>query len=416
MNSLKAVRRGPILPWFYGWNAVAVGIFTVAMLMGAVNFSFTFYVVSWIDEFGSSRTIAMLALSAGQICGGLLLPFSGRAMDRYSIRWLASGGILIFGIAFFLISYAASMLQIILLYALFISAAEALAGPLLAQTIAAKWFRARRGMAIGLAALGTSIGGFLLPPVVVYFLIEYGWRTAHLYVALIVMVVTIPMLLLIVRNSPEQKGLEPEPEGDSKRSVARGERTWSTRQILTSRVFWLIVIGFLPAMETTTSIVSNLALYTKDLDIDTQRAAFLMSTLSLMMISGKIGFGYLADRVDLRVLFFAGIALLATALLTMVGHPSYPVLLLIIVLVGLSAGGQLPLAGAMIGHNFGALSFGSVMGLFYLCIRPVAFGGPIGGWVRDTFGSYDYFWLASLAIILTFSPAIFWVKEGALRR
>ncbi|MEK7216804.1 MAG: MFS transporter, partial [Chloroflexota bacterium] len=386
-----------ITPWFHGWNVLAVGIFTVAMCVGVVNFSFTFYVVRWVEEFDTSRSVAMLALSAGQIVAGLLLPFTGRAMDRLPIRWLASGGALLLGLAFILVSYAQSIIHIIILYGIFIAAAESLAGPLVAQTLAAKWFRGRRGFAIGLAALGTSVGGFILPPIVAYFLVQYGWRTAHLYIAGIVVLTTIPLLLLVVKGAPAAEDDAPTSSAARPAPQVPTDRSWTTREILRTRYFWFVVVAFLPLMEMTTALLSNLALWTKDLGIDTQRTAFLMSILSLMMISGKITFGYLADRFDMRLLCFGGAAMLCTALIMMVGKPSYPLLIVIIVMIGLSAGGQLPLAGAMIGRYFGPLSFGSVMGLFYLCIRPVAFGGPIGGWVRDRFGSYDYFWLGGLA-------------------
>ena len=381
------------------------------MTIGAVNFSFTFYVVSWVEEFETSRGLTMLALSAAQVMAGFFLPFTGRAMDFLPIRWIASAGTILLAFAFVLVSFAQSVLQIILIYGVFIAVADALAGPMVAQTLAAKWFRERRGLAIGLAALGTSIGGFLVPPVVAYFIVEYGWRTAHLYTAGLIVFVTVPLLLLVVRGMPSELDDQPKSQvsGEVKKVVK--DRTWKSREILTSRYFWFIVVGFLPLMEMNTALISNLALWTRDLGVDTQRTAFLMSLLSLMMIIGKISFGYLADYFDMRILFFSGAALLSTALVLMVGTPSYSLLIVIILMIGIAGGGQLPLAGAMIGRYFGPLSFGSVMGLFYLCIRPVAFGGPIAGWVRDVFGSYDYFWLAGLGFIIVFCPVIFFLKD-----
>jgi MFS family permease len=247
--------------------------------------------------------------------------------------------------------------------------------------------------------------------VVAYFIVGYGWRAANFYIAALMIMATVPLLMLVVRGSPEP---DDDRTKDGRGSQAHPEitegRTWSTREILSNRTFWLIVIGFLPLMEMTTALVSNLALWTSDLGIGTQRTAFLMSLLSLMMILGKVTFGHLADRVEVRLLFFGAVGLLCVSLLLMTGTPEYPLLLLIVCMVGIAVGGQLPLAGILMGRNFGALSFGSAMGLFYLCIRPVAFSGAIGGWVRDVFGSYDYFWMGALIIILIFTPVMYWVK------
>jgi MFS family permease len=412
MNMIEPTHaRRQLFPWFYGWNVVGVGVLIVAVLLGSVNFSFTFWVTEWMEEFGTNRSTTMLALSAAQVISGLLLPFTGRAMDRRSIRWLASGGIVTLAAAFLMISFATEIWHIILIYALFISGAEALAGPLVAQTLAARWFRARRGMAIGIAAIGTSVGGLLLPPLTVYLMTEFGWRAAHIMLAIGMVIVMVPVILLVVRNSPEDKGIEPEPEGPTPAPApGTGTTTWTSGLIIRSKVFWLIVLGFLPIMEVTSALTVNFGPYTRDLGIEKSHAAVLMSLWSAMMVIGKISFGTLADRFDHRALYYTGLLLLSGALLLMLGQPSFPMLVIAIVMLGLSAGGSLPLAGAMIGRHFGALAFGSAMGLFYLCIRPVAFGGPIGGWIRDIFGSYDYFLIIGLLIALAFAPCIYWTR------
>jgi MFS family permease len=406
---MKSVKG--FLPWFYGWNVLAMGIFTAAVVIGLSVYSFTFYVVEWVEEFGGSRGNTMLALSAAQIGAGFLFPFVGRAMDRFPIGWIASCGILIFAVSLVVLTFTQSVWQIIVIYGLFIALVEPLAGPLVPQTLAAKWFVKRRGLAIGLAALGTSIGGFVMPPIVANLILEHGWRTANLYLAPMMVMATVPGLLLIIRRRPE-------PEGESKRklapeSISKGsssDNNWTTREILTHRNFWFVVVGFLPLMEVTTALISNLALWTNDFHIGTQKTAFLMSLLSLTMIIGKVLFGYLADHIEVRTLFFCAVGLLILALFLMIGTPEYPLLLCIVVMIGLSVGGQLPLAGILIGRIFGSIAFGSAMGLFYLCTRPVAFGGPIGGWARDYFGSYDVFWMGAIVAIVIFTPALYFVK------
>ncbi|MGE0388312.1 MAG: MFS transporter [Gammaproteobacteria bacterium] len=402
-------RPFPRTPWYHGWNVLGVGIFTVACTIGTVNFSFTFWVMEWMAAFGSSRAETLLALSVAHVVAGFLFPFTGHAMDRFSIRWLASAGIGCMAIAFLLISRVNALWQIMLVYGLFISAMDALAGPIVAQALAAKWFRRRRGMAIGLAALGTSVGGLLMPPLVAFLLVQFGWRSAHAILAVLALVLVIPAILAIVRNTPESAGIAPEPESRDSPGGHAGspDPAWTTRTILREPNFWLIVLGFLPAMEMTTGVQTNLGPYTADLGIDTQSAAYLMSIWSMTMIAGKILFGVLADRIDHRVLYYVGILALALALTLLAGEPRYTTLVAIMAVLGFATGGQLPLAGAMIGRYFGPLAFGSVMGLFYLCIRPIAFSGPIGGWVRDTFDTYDYFWLGGLVVALLCSVPMY---------
>jgi MFS family permease len=130
-----------------------------------------------------------------------------------------------------------------------------------------------------------------------------------------------------------------------------GTATWTSGLIIRSKVFWLIVLGFLPNMEVTSALTVNFGPCTRDLGIENSHAAVLMSLWSAMMVIGKISFGTLADRFDHRTLYYAGLLLLSGALLLMLGQPGFPMLVIAIVMLGLPAGGSLPLAGAMIGRH-----------------------------------------------------------------
>ncbi len=59
-------------------------------------------------------------------------------------------------------------------------------------------------------------------------------------------------------------------------------------------------------------------------------------------------------------------------------------------LMGLAAGGMLPVWGAMVGAEFGVASYGRVMGLMMPVIAPFAGAGPIlAGLSVDMTGSYS---------------------------
>jgi MFS family permease len=393
-------------PWFYGWNVIAVALFAAAASLGIVISSFTFFVMSWMEEFDLSRGETMLALSACQITGGFLFPVAGWLMDRYSIRWIGVTGIACLAGGLVLASLATSAWQILLVYALIFSFADTLSGAMLPKTLAAKWFRAHRGFALAIASMGTAVGSLIFPPVTALLLEPFGWRGTMVILAIGVTVVLVPLLLLIVRNTPQEKGVAPEPERVGKTGEAAAGAVWPTGAILRSAAFWCLVIAFLPMLEITTGLLANLGPYTQDLGISTQSAAILMSLWSMMMIFGKVVFGALSDRLDHRILYAGGLALFSVAMVLLSSEPSYPLLLGTVVILGLASGGQLPLVGAIISARFGPAAFGTVMGLFYLCIRPVALAAPLAGWLRDTFGTYDYLFLGGLVVALLCAPAM----------
>ena len=65
---------------------------------------------------------------------------------------------------FFLMSLAPSLLSLGLLFGVAIGLGAAALGPLGASKVVANWFVHRRGRALGIAAVGTSVGGLHCTP------------------------------------------------------------------------------------------------------------------------------------------------------------------------------------------------------------------------------------------------------------
>ena len=137
-------------PWFYGWNVVGTSMTFLAFLFGTIFFSFTMWAPEWAEEFNTPLSEIMLIIIILSFAQGLIAPFAGRAMDHMSIRVLVCTGVICTSLGFALISQVTAVWQIMLIYGTLINLGTLLAGPLAAQTLAAKWFRARRGFAIGL--------------------------------------------------------------------------------------------------------------------------------------------------------------------------------------------------------------------------------------------------------------------------
>lgn len=391
--------------YYYGWNILAVGMLFQAVIFGIGFFCFTFWVAPWREEFGASRGDVMAILVTAQVIMGCVAPFAGRAMDRVSIRGLIVTGALGFAVALALSSQATALWQIGMIYGVFFVAGALLAGPLAAQTLAAKWFFARRGTAIGLSSIGTSLGGFALPVLVAYLLSTYGWRQANLMLAGFVVVAVVPAVWMVVRNTPEERGVVPEPDVEMAHGMtAYVYPSWTTMGILKQRAFWVTVLAFTPMVAAFGAAQQNFAPYAADLGVDAQATSYLVSLMAMVMVGGKIFFGAMSDRWDHRWLYAVAIAVLVLSLSLMMREPSYVQLVVISALLGFAAGGFLPLLGAIIGSRFGPGAFGQVMGMVGPFTTLAAVGPWVAGYLRDTSGSYDGAWQLFLLVII---PAAF---------
>ncbi len=376
---------------YYGWYVVAVAMLFQAVTFGLGTYAFTFWVEHWMAEFGAGRGDVMWATTVFTIALGVMGPAAGWAFDRVSMRLLVCLGGLAYAAGLALISISAALWQIIALYALLLGLGFTLAGSLGGQTLAAKWFRGKRGLAIGIVSLGSSIGGGLLPLLVTALTSEFDWRAAHRILAVFTVAAIIPLSWLVIRNSPEEAGIAPDPESAlSRQGVADGlHRVWTYADILREKTFWLIVVGILPPALAFAGFMANLRPYAADVGIPPALSASLMSVVAVAMVASKLTVGTLSDRIDLRFVYWGTSIPLMVAMAIMIGHPSYPVMLAVAAFAGFTGGSHMALLGAMVGARFGAASFGKVAGLLMPFLTVSALGAVISGRVFDAFKSYD---------------------------
>ncbi len=373
------------MPWSYSWNVVGLTLVFQAITIGTLIYCFSLFVVPWQEAFDISRGRVMIAITVLQLGVGALSPFAGRAMDAFSMRGLVIGGGVALAAGLLLASMATAMWQIIMLYALLLPIGMALTGPLAAQTLVTRWFQEKRGMALGISAIGTSIGGFGLPFLTSFLIDTTGWRNALQILALVAVIVIIPLSAWILRRRPPN----PEPMSGGTASQAADLREWQVPDIVRAPMFWITVGCFLPINLAFGAIQFNLAAYTADLGFPTRYGALLISLSSACMILGKFAFGAAADRIDHRYLYCLMAGGMGISLLMLMGQPGLPMLISAAALMGVSGGGILTLLGVIYGSRFGATSFGRVMGLAMLFMTTASFGPLLSGWLHDVTGSYD---------------------------
>jgi len=128
--------------------------------------------------------------------------------------------------------------------------------------------------------------------------------------------------------------------------------------------------------------------------------------LLLVSIVGRLGFGWLGDLFDKRIVWATTFFLMSLGLFAFCYAQFFWVLVLFIVLFAPSFGGGMVVRVAMLHEYFGMASFGKLLGVV---LGFGSIGGVIGptlaGWVFDTMGSYSMAWyglsvISALTIIL----------------
>ena len=372
---------------------------------GFVFWSMGLYTATFEDVFGAPRAQINLIETCLTVTTNLLSPVAGILIDRWSIRHLMMIGMTAMGLGLLILSQAGTLFQVWVVWASLIPLGVLLIGAIPSAALISRWFIRRRGLALGLAATGSSLGGFLMPPLMTWMFLEWDWRTG-LMVAGCLCFAFLPIFYGLLRNQPTDLRLSGEPAApealseDSPASAVTSSASahhqgWGIPDLLRSRIFWLQMIVSGTLLAVTLGMLANLSLHAKDLGITGQSTALLYSVIAVCSFSGKALMGYLMDRLGVQRCGYLICALLSTGLLILLTVQNYTGLLTGAVVMGLGYGGVVPLWTNMPAKAFGAGSVGRALGVMNpLHIPIIATSAPLAGHISDTTGSYNgVFWM-----------------------
>ena len=229
--------------------------------------------------------------------------------------------------------------------------------------------------------------------------------------ALSIWVIGLPLSLL-VRHKPEQYGYLPDGEVSSGVIQDKGQISAQTAvedigasQALMSSAFWHISLALMCQMLITAAVITHVMPYLSSISIARSTSSLVASAIPLISISGRLGSGWLGDRLDKRLVAAGGFATMSLGLLffgyaAAIGEPWLFVPFLI--LFGVGYGGNITIRAALIREYFGRGKFGTIHG-FMMGVLMVGgiVGPPLAGWVFDNYGSYQSIWFvfAGLSIV-----------------
>ncbi len=388
----------------YRWVVVGYTLVIQGVSIGMLIYSFALFAVPWLDLFAAPRRDVMLTVAILQLVNGAVSPIAGRAMDRYSIRTIVLAGLALMLIGLVVVSRAQALWQVWLVYATLFPVSMAMMSTLASQTLVTRWFDSRRGLAIGVSAMGTNLGGIVFPLLIAGWLTDFGWRDTFVWLAVTALVLVGPLSWFVLGRAPSGHPIATHPSPG-------GGDGWTTRAILSTRRFWIPGLAILPLNLAFGAVQYNLGVLSRDLGLATGTAANLIALHAVCMIAGKFFFGSLGDRIDHRYLFWLSAGLMGGALVVLQGETPVWMLVTGIVMMGLAGGGILPMFGMVFGARFGVAAFGRVMGLVMTTMTIGALGPLMAGWAYDLTGSYDLAFQAMALLLLPAALAMIWLPE-----
>ncbi|MGE0383283.1 MAG: MFS transporter [Gammaproteobacteria bacterium] len=369
----------------HGWNVVLCAVAYQGLSLGFLLYGTAVLVVPWSETFHAARADVLLVTFACQIATACYAPICGRLVDRVPIRRLVLIGLGLLGAGLALASRAQSVWQIVLVYCLTIAPASLLAGALTAMTLATRWFDERRGLAIGVVSLGSSVGGVIVPPLMTALATAHGWRVGLQWFAGATLLIFVPLVAAVLAREPPA----PAAHARAPAGAPAAHHGWTIPRILGTAGFWVPAVAIAVLTLASVGIQINLVAHARDQQFSAARAALLLPVLSGAMAAGKILCGALSDRIAHRTMYWLAGSVFICAMLVLLGSKSWLALMLGAALCGFASGAVQPILGATMAAQFGIAAFGQAVGLAYVVMNVSAFGPVFAGRIYDRTGSYD---------------------------
>jgi len=323
---------------------------------------------------------------------GLLAPFVGILIDKIGVKLLIIIGALVLSGSYFAYGNITDITQLYMIHAAFAIVLLA-CGLNVSVILVSNWFVKLRGTAIGLAVVGTSLGGALLAPLFSSWLASgMDWREAYQLAAVIPSALFL-LAVFLVKNRPTEMNLKPygfnENEENSTDSADLSQHGLEYIDAIKTRSFWAIAFIAMFTFYTIMGFQANLILHLMDLGFDAQAAAAGLSALFIPALIGKFLFGLVADKIKGRRVLYFNLTIMLLSIVAMLFVDKSNVLLAVIG-IGFMWGGFYTLLQLNAVNNFGLKASGKLLGTITVLD---AIGGGLGIWltgvIYDTYGSYD---------------------------
>ena len=403
-----AAHRSPTPPKFpladsvsrrfhYAWVAVAVA-FLVMLITAGTRGTPSIMIVPLEKAFGWSRTEISAALSINLALFGLMGPFAAAAMERYGLRRTVMTALSILVGAIALSSLMQKSWHLWLLWGVVVGCATGATTTTFGATVVNRWFKTRRGLAMGLLTASAATGQLVFLPVLAAVTERYGWQPVVLIVAgAALLILPLVYFLLPERPATLQLRLYGEPNDaplveaePHKNPVALALGVLA--RAVKVREFWLLFFSFFICGASSNGYIgTHFIAMCGDYGIGPVEGAGILAAMGALDLLGTTGSGWLSDRYDNRVLLFwyYGLRGLALIYLPYAFGFSYFGLPVFALFYGLDWIATVPptlrLTNDVFGYRDAPIVFGWIFSGHQLGAASAAL---VGGMLRNNLGNY----------------------------
>ena len=380
----------------YGYVIAFCCCLIMAVIIGLVMSCAGIFYAPVSSDLGVSRGDFGLYMTFVYACSFLMLSVAGKMMDKYSARWLLTASSAVVGLLYLAMwqftavwhfYIAGAVIGIALAFLLYLSY------PVLIN----RWFNARVGFFIGLCSAASGVGGVLFNPLGGYLIEEYGWRTTYLIFGIVILLVVTPLLGLLLRDYPADKGLAPIGGEEQK---ADDPKTGTPYAVAVKLPVFYALIVFALLMISVSTLNLFLPAYVTSAGYTVEQSSFTASAIMLGVTVGKVALGLINDKSSLAGVFTStGLGVLGFVFLLM-GSGGIALMTIGGFLFGWAYAGVTVETALLVRTVFGSKDYSQIFSNISVAL---ALGGAVmaGGWgYLSDFIDFKFILLTGIALLV----------------
>ena len=356
-----------------------VGAFLLASVM-SLSIGMGFLVVPGSAHFAVPTSQFLIWYSIFTLSSAVMFPIVGRLMTRIGVRTVVLASGLLSAVSMIAMAFAPS---ITVFYILSCPLGLGWAGCtiLAANTLVTGWHAQRRGLIVGVVAMGSGFGGFILGFVLPPIMKASGFQGGLLLMGTLVVVLAVLPAALLIRNPPQH-------------TVSTAKEISESRPKISLAVGIIILLlalsSFSFALEQVFAQIQA-AVYAAS-GFEPTLAGVLVSYYAICAMLSKPALGFLHDKFGIKALIVAMAVLFVCGLpgIAMLRGTGIWVFWVLVPIAALSLSVStviLPLITVRaVGVARFSVAYGVVMTSLWVAL---AIGAPLWGLVFDRTGSYD---------------------------
>ncbi|MGT2432162.1 MFS transporter [Cupriavidus basilensis] len=323
---------------------------------------------------GWDRAQVTTSLSIAALALGLSSPYIGALLDRLPVRRVLSASLFLYGATVMLLPTLAARAGLPGYYLGFmlIGILSAGSNTMVYLRVVSAWFDKSRGLALGISMAGVALGGAVAAPLAAIIVQKYGWQAGYYMLGLLPIVIGIPLALFVLQEAPSAN--------DRYSQMSPATVGVTRTHALGMRAFWLIIFSAFLMAASINGAQVHLVSMLMDRGVTLATASLATTVLAVFALMGRVGAGYLFDRVFAPYAAISIFALSCIGCLGLLAFQSTLAVYFCAALLGLGAGAESDLLGYLVSRYFGIKHFGQIFGWVFAAfmigtaIGPVVFG------------------------------------------